>query len=73
MQGLFERAQETSAAEDRVCDYLDKSEKLDISDFNIPANGTHLAMGLIAVAVPEYQYVGIAGQEVNNRHPFQYR
>ncbi|MDE0992997.1 MAG: hypothetical protein OSA23_07460 [Rhodospirillales bacterium] len=44
-----------SAAEDRVCDYLDKSENPDISDIHITTDGPHLAIGLIVAAVPEYQ------------------
>jgi hypothetical protein len=35
------------ATEGRVCDYLDKSEKLDIGDIRISADGPHLVMGLI--------------------------
>tara|TARA_B110000208_G_scaffold142190_1_gene171552 strand:- start:226 stop:444 length:219 start_codon:yes stop_codon:yes gene_type:complete len=34
-QGLFSRTQELFAAEGCVCDYLDKSEKLDIRDIHI--------------------------------------
>ena len=50
------------AAEDRVCDYLDKSEKLDIGDIHISADGPHFAMGLVAAAVPKCHDVDIAGQ-----------
>jgi|TARA_B110000037_G_scaffold209337_1_gene258395 hypothetical protein len=50
------------ATEGGVCDYLDKSEKLNIGDIHISADGPHLAMGLTVAAVSKCQYVGIVGQ-----------
>lgn len=45
--GLYERTQSLFTAEDKVREYLDKSESLELGDLRISADGPHLAMAII--------------------------
>jgi len=56
-RGLYERTQDLFSAEDRVRDYLDKSETLALGDLRISADGPHVVMAVIGAFRERYPAV----------------